>query len=239
MSSSVKLAAKNYRFVFFDLDHTLWDFEQNSSETLSELYVKYELARLGVVSESHFKEQFSLVNSELWAQSEAGKMNREVLRLRRFQLVCEKLGLLDEALANQMGEEYVSLCPTKKLLLPFALDMLKYLHEKYPLYILTNGFSDVQAVKLESAGILHFFKGVYTGEEFGVSKPEKAYFRGVMKEVGARPQECLMIGDNLKTDILGAQNAGIDHIYYNPARRSYFMQVQHEIQCLSELAKLL
>lgn len=235
----MSISAKNYRFIFFDLDHTLWDFEQNSSETLSELYVKYELASLGVSSEDLFKEQFSLVNRELWAQSEVGKMNREELRLTRFRLVCEKLGVMDEALANQMGEEYVSLCPTKKLLLPFALDMLKYLYQKYPLYILTNGFSDVQAVKLESAGILPFFKGVYTGEEFGVSKPEKAYFQGVMQKVGAQPQECLMIGDNLKTDILGAQNAGIDHIYYNPGGRSYFMQVQHEIQCLSELAKLL
>jgi YjjG family noncanonical pyrimidine nucleotidase len=230
---------KKYQFIFFDLDHTLWDFEQNSSETLSELYKKYELEKLGVAGEDLFKEHFQLVNRELWARNEAGRIDRESLRLTRFQLVCEKLGMLNEELANQMGEDYVSLCPTKTLLLPYALDMLEYLHSKYPLYILTNGFSDVQAVKLKSAGILHFFQGVYTGEEFGVQKPEKAYFHGVMEKIGAQARECIMIGDNLKTDILGAQNAGIDHIYYNPAGRSYFMQVQQEINCLSKLRELL
>lgn len=235
----MQLSAKKYKYIFFDLDHTLWDFEQNSSETLSELYKKYELAKLGLAGEDHFKEQFQLVNRDLWAQSEAGKIDRDALRLKRFQLVCENIGLLNEGLANQMGEDYVTLCPTKKLLLPYALDMLEHLHRKYPLYILTNGFSDVQAVKLESAGIFHFFDGVYTGEEFGVQKPEHAYFKGVLDNIGAEAKECIMIGDNLKTDILGAQNAGIDHIYYNPGRRAYHMYVQHEIHCLSELRKLL
>ncbi len=230
---------KKYQFVFFDLDHTLWDFEQNSAETLSDLYKKYELAKRGVAGEELFKEHFQLVNRELWAQSEAGGIDRESLRQKRFQLVCEKLGMFDEELAHQLGQDYVSLCPTKTLLLPYALDMLEYLHKSYSLYILTNGFSDVQAVKLESAGILHFFKGVYTGEEFGVQKPEKKYFNGVMEKIGAQASECIMIGDNLKTDILGAQNAGIDHIYYNPAARSYFMQVQYEISCLSALKELL
>lgn len=233
------LPAKKYKYILFDLDHTLWDFEQNSADTLSELYVKYELANMGVSCENSFKETFHEVNSKLWQQSDEGKINRELLRVRRFQLVCEALGMEDEALASRLGEDYVSLCPTKTALLPYAMDILQFLSEKYPLFILTNGFDDVQAVKLNSAGIFHFFEAVFTGEALGLKKPQKAYFTHFLEQIGARPEECLMIGDNLKTDILGAQNAGIDHIYYNPYGRDYFMYVQHEIRCLSELKKLL
>ena len=233
------LPAKKYQYILFDLDHTLWDFEQNSADTLSELFVKYELAKLGVSGEDHFKTAFNEVNSELWAQSDEGKLDRDLLRARRFQLVCEALGVKDEALAASLGEDYVSLCPTKKALLPYAKEVLQFLKQKYPLFILTNGFDDVQAVKLNSAGIFHFFEAVFTGESQSLKKPQKAYFTTFLNQIGARPEECLMIGDNLKTDILGAQNAGIDHIYYNPFGRNYFMQVQHEIRCLSELKRLL
>lgn len=232
-------ANTQYKYIFFDLDHTLWDFEKNSVETLSELYHKYELAKLGTFCENTFIARFHEINMQLWRQSDEGKLDRDTLRNNRFRMIFEGLGYENEQVTSQMGEDYVILCPQKKELLPFALDMLEYLHQRYELFILTNGFSDVQAVKLSAAGILHFFKKVFTAEDFGVGKPSKTYFYGVLHEVGARPEECIMIGDNLKTDILGAQNAGIDHVYYNPGKRSYFMQVQHEIQCLSELSGLL
>lgn len=228
-----------YKYIFFDLDHTLWDFEKNSSQTLSELYRKYELEKLGSFCENSFVARFQEVNSQLWRQSDEGKMDRDTLRNDRFRIICQGLGFENAEITQSLGKDYVALCPQKKELLPFALDMLEYLNQKYELYILTNGFSDVQAVKLNSAGILHFFRRVFTAEDFQVGKPSKVYFNSVLKEIGAKPSECIMIGDNLKTDILGAQNAGIDHIYYNPSNRSYFMHVQHEINCLSELKELL
>lgn len=228
-----------YRYIFFDLDHTLWDFEKSSDETLSELYDKYELEKLGLFCVNSFKQHFQQVNSQLWSQSDEGKIDRETLRKLRFEMVCEGLGMQNAEIAGRMGEEYISLCPQKKFLLPYALEVLQHLHEKYPMYILTNGFSDVQAVKMNAAGILPFFKEIFTCDNFGVAKPHKMFFTRTMEQIGARPSECLMIGDNLKTDILGAQNAGIDHIYYNPQKRNYFMEVQHEIQCLSELMRLL
>ena len=233
-------ATKNkYRYIFFDLDHTLWDFEKNSTDTLSELYQKYELAKLGSFCEDSFKRQFQEVNSRLWAQTDEGKISKDALRRDRFRLIFSGLGVENEDMACRLGEEYVLLCPQKPALLPYAMAILEYLHQKYELYILTNGFSDVQAVKLSSAGILHFFREVFTADELQVGKPHKEYFNKVMQKIGAKPSECMMVGDNLKTDILGAQNAGIDHIYYNPARRSYFMHVQHEINCLSSLKELL
>lgn len=228
-----------YRYIFFDLDHTLWDFEKNSTDTLSELYLKYELAKMGGFCEDSFKQQFREVNSRLWSQSDEGKMDRDTLRKDRFRLIFNGLGVENEEVALLLGEEYVKLCPQKPALLPYAFAVLEYLYSKYELYILTNGFSDVQAVKLGAAGIPHFFRHVFTADGLKVGKPHKEYFTQVMQKIGAKPSECMMVGDNLKTDILGAQNAGIDHIYYNPNRRSYFMQVQHEISCLSELKKLL
>ena len=228
-----------YKYIFFDLDHTLWDFEKNSTETLAELYHKYELAKLGTFCVNSFIARFQEINAQLWRQSDEGKVDRDSLRKNRFRMICDDLGFENEEVTSQMGVDYVALCPQKKELLPFALDMLEYLNQKYALYILTNGFSDVQAVKLSSAGILHYFQRVFTAEDFGVGKPNKTYFYNVMREIGARPEECIMIGDNLKTDILGAQNAGLDHVFYNPGKRSYFMHVQYDIECLSELGNLL
>ena len=235
----LKTIKNKYRYIFFDLDHTLWDFEKNSTDTLSELYQKYELAKLCNFCEDSFRRQFQEVNSRLWAQTDEGKMDKATLRRDRFRLIFSGLGVENEEMAFRLGEEYVTLCPQKPALLPYALAILEYLHQKYDLYILTNGFSDVQAVKLSSAGILHFFKEVFTADELQVGKPHKEYFTKVMQKIGANPSECMMVGDNLKTDILGAQNAGIDHIYYNPGKRNYFMQVQHEINCLSSLKELL
>ncbi len=228
-----------YRYIFFDLDHTLWDFEKNSADTLSELYHKHELASLGTFCEDSFKRQFREVNSRLWTMSDEGKLDKETLRKDRFRLIFDGLGVENEEMAFRLGEDYVALCPQKPALLPHAMAILEYLHSKYYLYILTNGFSDVQAVKLASAGIPHFFRHVFTADELGAGKPDKKYFTQVLQKISAKPSECIMVGDNLKTDILGAQNAGIDHIYYNPAKRSYFMEVQHEINCLSELKELL
>lgn len=228
-----------YKYIFFDLDHTLWDFEKNSSQTLLELYHKYELKNLGTFCENSFVEQFRKVNSELWRQSDEGKMDRETLRSDRFRIVCQGLGLNSDEISAGLGKDYVALCPQKKELLPFAMDVLEYLDKRYELYILTNGFKDVQVVKLNSAGILHYFKRIFTAEDAGTGKPGKEYFQHVLKELKADREACIMIGDNLKTDILGAQIAGIDHVYYNPGNRSYFMDVQHDIKCLSELKRLL
>lgn len=228
-----------YKYLFFDLDHTLWDFEKNSTDTLLELYQKYELAKVGTFCENSFVSRFQEVNSQLWRQNDEGSIDKEILRTNRFRIICEKLGFDNQEIIHGLGKDYLDLCPKKKELLPFALDMLQYLNKRYELYILTNGFSDVQAVKLQSAGILHFFKRVFTVEDCGTGKPNKAYFLHVLQEIGAKASECIMIGDNLKTDILGAQNAGIDHIYYNSGKRTYFMHVQHEIECLSELRVLL
>lgn len=230
----------SYKFLFFDLDHTLWDYAANSRATLLEIYHKHKLQQLGGFCADSFCTAFASINRQLWGEHEAGKIGKEALRSQRFVRVLESLGQqqADAALTARLDQDFLALCPLKPGLLPFARDVLQHFHARMPLYVLTNGFADVQEIKLRSAGIARYFKGTITADEAGAAKPDLAFFQYALKSVGARPEECLMIGDNLKADIIGAASAGIDSIYYNPARRRYHVPVQHDIQCLSELLKL-
>jgi putative hydrolase of the HAD superfamily len=233
------LRPQAYRYIFFDLDHTLWDFDTNARETLRELYQVYALEKHGLQAADEFVDGFFAVNDQLWDAHSQGQLDKERLRTERFGRVFTYLGLDLSCLPAELGSEYIQRCCRKAGLLPYALEVLKALHGRYRLCILTNGFSDSQQHKLEAAAIHTYFDAVYTADEIGYQKPDPAYFQAVMQRLNTRPEECLMIGDNLKTDILGAQAAGLDHIYYNPNRRRYTLYVQHDISCLSELLNLL
>lgn len=230
----------SYKFLFFDLDHTLWDYTTNSEETLKELYQKYQLQQAGSFCADTFCKTFDVVNRGLWEQNETGKLGREELRRQRFVQVLQELGVTAacEDIATGLDQDYMALCPAKPGLLPYAIEVLEHLYKRYPLYVLTNGFRDVQDIKLQASQIQHYFQGVYTAEDAGVPKPNVQFFTHALRQVGARPEECLMVGDNLKADIIGAASAGIDSIYYNPNRRNYHVPVQREISCLSELKEL-
>ena len=230
----------NYKYLFFDLDHTLWDYTANSEETLRELYQKYELGQLGGFCSDTFCKTFDTVNRELWVQNESGKLGRDELRSQRFVRVLSALGAnsVDEGVTLGLDRDFMALCPAKPGLLPYAREVLEYFHRRYSLYVLTNGFRDVQDIKLRAAGIDRYFKGVFTAEDAGAAKPDAAFFKHVLLAVGGKAEDCLMVGDNLKADIIGALSAGIDSVYYNPFKRSYNVPVQQEIHCLSELMKL-
>lgn len=231
----------NYKLLFFDLDHTLWDYTSNSEETLRELYQKYSLHELGNFCTDTFCKTFDTVNRELWVLNESGKIRRDELRRQRFVRVLEALGArgVADAVTQGLDRDFMAQCPAKPGLLPYAREVLEYFYPRFPLYVLTNGFRDVQDIKLEAAGIMHYFSGVFTAEDAGAAKPDAAFFSHVLKATGSKPADCLMIGDNLKADIIGALSAGIDSVYYNPYKRAYHVPVQQEIHCLSELMKML
>lgn len=230
----------HYKVIFFDLDHTLWDYTTNSEETLKELYLKWELEQLGGFCTQRFCQTFDSINRQLWGQHESGKLSREQLRRQRFVQVLSALGheQVPAHITSGLHQDFMLLCPAKPGLLPYAREVLEQYHKRFPLYVLTNGFRDVQDIKLAAAGIDHYFSGVFTAEDAGVAKPHVAFFEYVLEKIEARPQDCLMVGDNLKADIIGAASAGIDTIYYNPHKRSYFVPVQRDVQCLSELLRL-
>lgn len=230
---------KAYRHIFFDLDHTLWDFEKNSEETIITLYAQFGLHSFGKFDCTSFFKKYSYVNHRMWRLYNQGKINQQQLREARFETTLMKLGLTKEQIPAGLSEAYTTLCPTKAAVFPFTYETLQYLHGKYVLHILTNGFKDVQHVKLSSANLQGFFKEIITSECSGYKKPDRQIFEYALTRTNVKAEDCLMIGDNLEADILGAKNAGIDQVYFNPAKKRHFQKVTYEICCLSELMKLL
>lgn len=229
---------KKYAHVIFDLDHTLWDFTANSNETLKELYKKYNMENLDIELGA-FLDHYQEVNDTMWFDYNRGRITKEDIRDKRFKITLSKVGVIDDELAYVLNEDYLLLCPAKGFLVPFALDILDYLKDKYHLHILTNGFQETQSIKLETSGLVPFFKEVVNSEISGFLKPDKRIFDYTLKKINAECQDCIMIGDDLHADVLGAKNAGIDHVYFNRKNLLHEELITHEIKCLSELKLLL
>ena len=203
---------KRYRHLFFDLDHTLWDFERNSREVLAELHKDFDLVSMGIREEA-FIPAYEAVNAALWVQHEAGTRPKEVLRALRFNQALQHFGVQDGNLARQLDKSYMERCPRRSGLMAGALGLLQNLRPHYGLHIITNGFTEVQFLKLDAAGIRGLFNVVLTSEMAGVAKPGQGIFRHALRSAGAKAGESLMIGDNARTDMAGARRAGMDQAH--------------------------
>ncbi len=228
-----------YQHLFFDLDHTLWDFERSSAETLTDLYTKYRLNELGIRTVSEFLEAFSMVNSLLWNLHNQSKADKAYIRQNRFKMVFGRLGLPESSLPTGMADEYLTICPTKPYLIDHAHTVLQALAGKYRLHIITNGFDDSQTLKLKSSGIYHFFENIVTSESTGHTKPAAEIFEYALMKANAHASTSLMIGDNPDTDIKGALLVGMEGILYNPESKPHPYLVKLEIKHLSELLSFL
>ena len=205
----------NYKYVFIDLDDTLWDFHANAKSSLQEIY---EERHLGQYFDS-FEQYFSLYasrNVELWEEYGKGTITKEVLSRERFLHPLIQVGIDNSKLAKEIGDEYLALLPSRTMLVPFAKELLDYLYPKYPLTIVSNGFVEVQYKKLHSCQIGQYFSHVVLSEAAKALKPDKRIFEYAMQLNNATAAETIMIGDSYEADIRGAQNAGIDQIYFNP-----------------------
>jgi putative hydrolase of the HAD superfamily len=220
--------------LFFDLDHTLWDYEASSNETLQELWVEYKLDSKGVPLNS-FVGKFSEVNEELWRRLHAGEINKDVIRNDRFPSILSALAIEDNALATDMQQQYIHVCPTKPYLIDGAMELLESVTGRYGLHIITNGFDEIQGVKLRSGGIEHFFEEVITSGIAGYQKPDKQIFDFAMNKTKAKVEDSVMIGDNPLSDIEGAFNAGIDQVFFNPHNQQCPITPTLEIKSLREL----
>ena len=228
-----------YKCVIFDLDHTLWDYDNNCAEALRELYIQHELQEKGIETFDKLLSLFLEVNTQMWDQYDLGFIQRDVIRYQRFHRILKALGVDDYRLSLEMSANYVALSPTKKNLLPNAKLILDYLKENYQLMIITNGFEEIQSVKLSSSGIDKYFEKVITSESVGHKKPAREIFEVALSHGSYSPDEVIMIGDNLNTDIKGANNIGMDSAYFNPLRRPHAVQVKYEISDLIELKSIL
>lgn len=232
---------KAYSHILFDLDHTLWDFEKNSEETLYTLYSEFGLDKLNKFDLTSFYKKYKFVNHLLWDLYNKGKINQKELRDQRFVKTLKGLGLENHEIPAGISEAYTNICPTKTAVFPYTYDVLQYLGTKYHLHIITNGFKDIQAVKMTASNLHGYFKEVVTSECCGYKKPDKRMFDHALERIQVDPANCIMIGDNLECDIEGARAAGIDQVYFNPEKikSRHRPKPTYEIHCLSELKAIL
>lgn len=202
----------DYKYLFFDLDGTLWDFNANSEDTLLELYTHFHLDQSFEDFHS-MRDLFMTVNNRLWQAYREGQIDRERLKWYRFSLLLEEAGIRDETLARELDQFYLSRSPYKTKLISGAMEVLDCLEKSYDLHIFTNGFNDVQFKKIENSGLAPFFKTVTTAEHSGHLKPDAHIFKMALDRAGATQAESIMIGDQYHVDVIGARNAGMDQIY--------------------------
>ena len=229
------LLKKNYHHIFFDLDRTLWDFDRNSRETLQEIFHSQELESIGVSSFDTFYKTYYDINAYYWENYRLGDIDKETLRYIRFYDTLSRFGIDDKERAISIGNDYVNHSPRKTSLLPNAIETLEYLNGKYTLHIITNGFEEVQHIKMHSSGIAHFFEHIITSERAGHKKPTPEIFRYALKLAGAKRKESIMIGDHLEIDCVGARQTGIDSVFFNPGRVAHGEKITYEIASLEEL----
>jgi putative hydrolase of the HAD superfamily len=226
---------KTYKHLFFDLDHTLWDFDKNSELTLRSLYDEYELEARGIDDFTAFVESYNYHNDRLWARFRNGFIKREELRWKRFWLTLLDFRIGDTALAHELSSAYLEILPTQTILTPYAKELLDHCSKKYTLHLITNGFETTQWLKLQYSGIASYFTQIITSEKSNSLKPHADIFDYALRTTGATADESIMIGDALEIDVLGALNAGWDQVYYNPAKKEHSHSPTYEVHQLNDL----
>lgn len=229
---------KKYKYVFFDLDRTIWDFKKNAEATFHDIYSKHHLNLL-FESFDKFIDFYENINEKLWDEYRKGSITKEFLRYERFRRTFAVAGYSDEELIRAVGDDYVFESPKKTGLLPNAREILSYLKSNYKLFIITNGFKEVQNVKLQNSGLTGFFEKVYISEEIGIQKPDVRIMYFVLKDINAVPEECIMIGDDMDVDVECAKSAGIDQVYFNCEKVKSDGNSTYEINNLIELRNIL
>lgn len=226
---------KAYNHLFFDLDHTLWDYDRNVAESLSELFQIYCLQDRGVPGFEVLFQAFEEVNYELWDRYNIGTITKEALRATRFRSIFERLGANPDHVPVEMEADFLTRTSSKSHVFPDAFEVLDYLAGKYPMHIITNGFNESQGLKLRSSGLERYFQLIITSETTGHRKPDRRIFDHALSSLGACPEECVMIGDNPRSDIMGAQNAGIDQVFFNPKNVTSPVVPTYTVRTLTEL----
>ncbi|RYY29673.1 MAG: noncanonical pyrimidine nucleotidase, YjjG family [Chitinophagaceae bacterium] len=228
-----------YQHLFFDLDHTIWDFDANARLTLGELYETQNLASRGVDDFDLFHKNYIVHNNRLWEKYRNGQIKVDELRWKRMALTLLDFKIGDELLARSLGDYFLDMLPSRNLLFPYAIDMLEYLTNKgYDLHLITNGFEKTQHSKLKNSGIDKYFKEVITSEASLSIKPKKEIFEYAFKLTNSAPDKSIMIGDSIEADIQGAINAGIDQVHVNHINEVIDIQPTYTIYSLKELQEI-
>ncbi len=222
---------KGIKHIFFDLDHTLWDFDKNSALAFEKILKKHRVE----INVAQFLDHYEPINLNYWKLYREEKINKADLRYRRLKDTFDTIGLhVTDELIDELAIDYITYLTTFNYLFEGTFEILERLQGKYQLHIITNGFEEAQQRKMDNANIARFFKTVTNSELAGVKKPNPIIFNHALNIAKASPKESVMIGDNLEADVLGAINVGMDAIlfnYHNHTAQANIKQIHH----LSEL----
>jgi len=221
--------------IFFDLDHTLWDFETNSNIAFETIFKKYDVG----IDLQKFLSYYRGINQNYWRLYRNDKITKEELRVGRLRDTFVKIKhSFDNQLIDNLSIDYIEVLPINNQLFEGAHEILEHLQPKYKLHIITNGFNEVQYKKLDNSGLSKYFDKIITSEDAGVKKPNPIIFKYALQQAQATSKESMMIGDNWEADIMGAIDNGLDAIYFNYEKQSVGENIK-SVHQLIELKKYL
>jgi YjjG family noncanonical pyrimidine nucleotidase len=217
--------------IFFDLDHTLWDFDVNSELAFTTIFKKDH----PTIAISDFIEKYIPINQACWKLYQYDKITHDELRYNRLKQTFDALEYsVSDTLIEQIAQDYIELLPQNNCLFKGTIEVLEYLEKKYNLHIITNGFADVQYKKINNSNIGGFFKTITNSEMAGVKKPNPIIFEYALNLAKANKENSLMIGDCLEADVQGALNSGLEAIFFNDKK----IKVEQNIKQITHLLEL-
>jgi len=202
----------NIKHIFFDLDHTLWDFEANSAKAFDYIFSNNNIE----VDLNKFLEIYKPINFGYWKLYREEKVSKSVLRYKRLKESFDSLEYqISDHLINHLSKAYIDNLSNYNQLFDGTITILDYLQTKYQMHIITNGFDEIQSIKLEKSGIKKYFHNIITSESVGVKKPNPKIFDFALQSANTSPENSIMIGDSLEADIQGALNMNMKAIHCN------------------------
>jgi YjjG family noncanonical pyrimidine nucleotidase len=220
--------------IFFDWDHTLWDHDRNANEVIQELFEEFPHQYSNTQPSDTVWKVFQGINESLWSDYQHGRIDQVTLRETRFARFFEQLGIHGDA--QLFSDMYLERTPRKTHLIPGAFQVIQTLASKYPLYVLTNGFDDIQHIKITSVGMAHFFEKIITSDVAGCKKPAADFFKFALQAAECQASEVVMVGDHPIIDIQAAESLGIPSIHLN--FREELITTTNQIKDLNELLEL-
>lgn len=221
--------------LLLDLDDTLLDFGAAERVAVSKAF-----RDIGLEPTPTLLRRYSQINESQWEAFERGELSRDRVLVHRFELLFRELGVCADA--QHTEDIYRGYLGIGHYFVEGAPELLEYLSPKYNLYIASNGVADTQNTRLASAGIGKYFKDIFISETTGHHKPERAYFDYCFARIpDFDPEQTMIVGDSLTSDIRGGRNAGILTCWFNPKGKPRREDIvpHFEVRSLKELQELL